>query len=187
MTHCDLHAVAVLTSLHHDYVREDEGKLLSYTSPWLHRAFCLQVVITCMGHSYHPFSVERKLLTWRLEFISAGCFLPNCAGTNVIMNGHTFSHLCSCSKNVIIHRDLKPANLMIAGVPFEGGSREIAQKQGFVKIADFGLSRSLAINNPHSKTAPAKQVEEDRHGSYSDTLHSTCLIDFQIPSCYPNQ
>ena len=68
----------------------------------------------------------------------------------------------SCSKNVIIHRDLKPANLMIAGVPFDGGSREVAQMSGFVKIADFGLSRSLAINNPHSKTAPSKQMEEDR-------------------------
>ena len=67
--------------------------------------------------------------------------------------------LC-CSKNVIIHRDLKPANLMIAGVPFENGSREVAQKSGFVKIADFGLSRSLAINNPHSKTSAAKSMDD---------------------------
>ena len=67
-----------------------------------------------------------------------------------------------CSKNVIIHRDLKPANLMIAGVPFEGGSREVAQKSGFVKIADFGLSRSLAITNPHSKTSADKEIENDR-------------------------
>lgn len=63
---------------------------------------------------------------------------------------------------MIIHRDLKPANLMIAGVPFENGSREVAQKSGFVKIADFGLSRSLAINNPHSKTSAHKEIESDR-------------------------
>ena len=71
-------------------------------------------------------------------------------------------NLSTCSKNVIIHRDLKPANLMIAGVPFENGSREVAQKSGFVKIADFGLSRSLAINNPHSKTSAEKEIENDR-------------------------
>lgn len=51
---------------------------------------------------------------------------------------------------------------MIAGVPFENGSREVAQKSGFVKIADFGLSRSLAINNPHSKTSADKEIENDR-------------------------
>lgn len=71
-----------------------------------------------------------------------------------------------CSKNVIIHRDLKPANLMIAGVPFEGGDREVAQKFGFVKIADFGLSRSLAINNPHSKTSVDKEMGSDRQVSF---------------------
>ena len=64
---------------------------------------------------------------------------------------------------MVIHRDLKPANLMIGGVPFDGGSRAIAQKTGFVKIADFGLSRSLAINNPASKTsASAEEIENDR-------------------------
>lgn len=67
-----------------------------------------------------------------------------------------------CSKNVVIHRDLKPANLMIGGVPFEGGSRAVAQKTGFVKIADFGLSRSLAINNPTSKTSAEKEIDNDR-------------------------
>lgn len=67
-----------------------------------------------------------------------------------------------CSKNVVIHRDLKPANLMIAGVNFEGGRREIAQKFGFVKIADFGLSRSLAINVRNKTSEEDKDYEHDR-------------------------
>ena len=79
-----------------------------------------------------------------------------------------------CSKNVIIHRDLKPANLMIAGVPFENGSREVAQKSGFVKIADFGLSRSLAINNPHSKTSAAKSMDDRCCPQYL-LMHGHCF------------
>ena len=51
----------------------------------------------------------------------------------------------------------------------------MAQKLGFVKIADFGLSRSLAINNPHSKTAPSKQMEEDRYPS-SPICFTTCSV-----------
>ena len=51
---------------------------------------------------------------------------------------------------------------MLGGVPFNSGSRDLAQKTGFVKIADFGLSRSLAINKAHSKTDDAKAVEADR-------------------------
>lgn len=44
-----------------------------------------------------------------------------------------------------MHRDLKPANLMLGGIPHETGTREMAAKEGVIKIADFGLSRSLAI------------------------------------------
>ncbi len=48
---------------------------------------------------------------------------------------------------MVIHRDLKPANLMIGGGPFEGGSRSVAQKTGFVKIADFGLAKGQAATS----------------------------------------
>lgn len=44
-----------------------------------------------------------------------------------------------------MHRDLKPANLMLGGIPHDTGTREMAAKEGVIKIADFGLSRSLAI------------------------------------------
>ena len=50
-----------------------------------------------------------------------------------------------CSKHIIVHRDLKPANLMLGGIPHDTGTREMAAREGVVKIADFGLSRSLAI------------------------------------------
>lgn len=57
--------------------------------------------------------------------------------------GMTYLH--THNKQLIVHRDLKPANLMLGGIPHETGTREMAAKEGVIKIADFGLSRSLAI------------------------------------------
>ena len=67
--------------------------------------------------------------------------------------------MVACSKHIIVHRDLKPANLMLGGIPHDTGTREMAAKEGVVKIADFGLSRSLAIMQ--HKNA----VGESMHGS----------------------
>jgi serine/threonine protein kinase len=49
----------------------------------------------------------------------------------------------------IIHRDLKPANLMISGggeVETAAQRRVVVQELGSVKIADFGLSKSLKLS-----------------------------------------
>ncbi|KAF6260215.1 protein kinase [Scenedesmus sp. NREL 46B-D3] len=48
----------------------------------------------------------------------------------------------------IIHRDLKPANLMIGGSHVESDihRRLLLHELGTVKIADFGLSKSLKLN-----------------------------------------
>jgi serine/threonine protein kinase len=49
----------------------------------------------------------------------------------------------------IIHRDLKPANLMISGggeVETPAQRRAVVQELGSIKIADFGLSKSLKMS-----------------------------------------
>lgn len=45
----------------------------------------------------------------------------------------------------IIHRDLKPGNLMLSGSPYQS-ERQIIYETGVVKLADFGLSKTLPIN-----------------------------------------
>lgn len=45
----------------------------------------------------------------------------------------------------IIHRDLKPGNLMLAGSPYQS-QKDIIFETGVVKLADFGLSKTLPIN-----------------------------------------
>ena len=46
-------------------------------------------------------------------------------------------------RNQVIHRDLKPANLMLGGHVVPGSQHRLMPEAGVVKIADFGLSKSL--------------------------------------------
>ena len=45
-----------------------------------------------------------------------------------------------------VHRDLKPANLMLGGIPHDSTDLSLGGELGVIKIADFGLSKSLAQN-----------------------------------------
>jgi len=45
----------------------------------------------------------------------------------------------------IIHRDLKPGNLMLSGSSYQS-ERQIVFDTGTVKLADFGLSKTLPVN-----------------------------------------
>jgi len=74
--------------------------------------------------------------------------------------GMTYLH--SHNKHIIVHRDLKPANLMLGGIPHDTGTREMAAKEGVVKIADFGLSRSLAIMQ--HKNAVGESMHASKRG-----------------------
>lgn len=79
--------------------------------------------------------------------------------------GMTYLH--THNKQLIVHRDLKPANLMLGGIPHETGTREMAAKEGVIKIADFGLSRSLAIMQKHAigdSMHGEKKASEDGSG-----------------------
>lgn len=55
------------------------------------------------------------------------------------------SYLHKRKPHCVIHRDLKPANLMIGGhrVSTPGNTDRMIRDTGVVKIADFGLSRSI--------------------------------------------
>ena len=54
--------------------------------------------------------------------------------------------LCSKNKMSCVHRDLKPANLMLGGIPHDSTDLSLGGELGVIKIADFGLSKSLAQN-----------------------------------------
>ena len=56
-----------------------------------------------------------------------------------------------------MHRDLKPANIMLGGIPTDVYDREVAQQHGTAKIADFGLSKSLALRNA-ARTSSRRRV-----------------------------
>jgi len=47
--------------------------------------------------------------------------------------------------NPIIHRDLKPGNLMLSGSQYQS-QHDVVFDQGIVKLADFGLSKTLPWN-----------------------------------------
>ncbi|GMH42437.1 hypothetical protein BSKO_10356 [Bryopsis sp. KO-2023] len=100
--------------------------------------------------------------------------------------GMAYLHNKNQSSVCIIHRDLKPANLMIGG--HRAATREMKQmmvkETGVVKIADFGLSRSIAMRlyRRHGQrdvpsihtggvdvTSPSSESEERRSLSYKMT------------------
>ncbi|EFJ50688.1 hypothetical protein VOLCADRAFT_88470 [Volvox carteri f. nagariensis] len=60
------------------------------------------------------------------------------------------AYLHNRSPQAVIHRDLKPANLMIGGPKvFSSHHRQIClEEMGVLKIADFGLSKSLKLTKP---------------------------------------
>ena len=66
-----------------------------------------------------------------------------------------------------IHRDLKPANLMLGGPKVYSPYHKtlLLEEMGIMKIADFGLSKSLKLNKPknarslHSVRADASMAD----------------------------
>ncbi|KDD75764.1 protein kinase [Helicosporidium sp. ATCC 50920] len=62
----------------------------------------------------------------------------------------------------ILHRDLKPGNLMLSGSAYQS-QEEVVFNSGVVKLADFGLSKTLPVNK-HSMNGTYKLTGET--GSY---------------------
>ena len=74
-----------------------------------------------------------------------------------------------------MHRDLKPSNIMLGGVPANLYDREVAQQYGTAKIADFGLSKSLALRNAASSHSHRHVNQVYRLRSWACTrFHGTC-------------
>ena len=85
------------------------------------------------------------------------------------------SHCCVLThalrrQHLIIHRDLKPANLMLAGIPPDIADRSIAQRFGVCKIADFGLSKSLALRSDDTAKSRRKLVDDLCEGNKVDEV-----------------
>lgn len=77
-----------------------------------------------------------------------------------------------------MHRDLKPANLMLGGIPHDSTDRDIAAELGVVKIADFGLSKSLAQN----VDAARSRSNMDLSRKYEDGMEGHQLERCAAPS-----
>ncbi len=93
-----------------------------------------------------------------------------------------------------MHRDLKPANLMLGGIPHDSTDRDIAAELGVVKIADFGLSKSLAQNINAAKSTSKldlnRDVEDGMEGHQLERCAHPCLIlcrGIWIPCCSLSQ
>lgn len=82
--------------------------------------------------------------------------------------GMTYLH--NRRPQAVIHRDLKPANLMIGGGQASTLDQRklIVQQVGVVKIADFGLSKSLKLTKEDSKN-----LTGDAMPANGDTTMST--------------
>ncbi len=86
-----------------------------------------------------------------------------------------------------MHRDLKPANLMLGGIPHDSTDRDIAAELGVVKIADFGLSKSLAQNVSAARSRSALDLERDLEDGMEGHQLDRCalqilLIPFLLPA-----
>ncbi|BDA49507.1 Integrin-linked protein kinase 1 [Coccomyxa sp. Obi] len=75
--------------------------------------------------------------------------------------GMQYLHARNKNKMSCMHRDLKPANLMLGGIPHDSTDRDIAAELGVVKIADFGLSKSLAQNINAAKSRSTMDLDRD--------------------------
>jgi serine/threonine protein kinase len=66
---------------------------------------------------------------------------------------------------VIVHRDLKPANIMVGGSSFMlADTATLLHSAGTIKVADFGLSKSL----PKRGSPHVVKVDTDASGDQSD-------------------
>ncbi|PNW85018.1 hypothetical protein CHLRE_03g168150v5 [Chlamydomonas reinhardtii] len=79
----------------------------------------------------------------------------------------------------IVHRDLKPANLMIAG-NLHADTEQLYLDSGVIKVADFGLSKSL--------------VPVERHGGLSHDINITYKLTgetgsyrYMAPECFRHE
>ncbi|KAK9904893.1 hypothetical protein WJX75_005037 [Coccomyxa subellipsoidea] len=75
--------------------------------------------------------------------------------------GMQYLHARNKNKMSCMHRDLKPANLMLGGIPHDSVDRDIAAELGVVKIADFGLSKSLAQNVSAARSRSRMDLDRD--------------------------
>lgn len=80
------------------------------------------------------------------------------------------AYLHNRSPQAVIHRDLKPANLMMGGPKtFNAYHRTLLHEElGVLKIADFGLSKSLKL----AKRRNNKSVNDASQGSAASAEHS---------------
>ncbi|CAG9464939.1 unnamed protein product [Pedinophyceae sp. YPF-701] len=87
------------------------------------------------------------------------------------------SYLHNRSPQAVIHRDLKPANLMVSGNPYRGANQEGFRERlmfdtGIIKVADFGLSKSLVLNknkNKHGNVQLSDLQEDDTYQMTGET------------------
>jgi hypothetical protein len=80
---------------------------------------------------------------------TTGGFTPRRALEVALDTARGLAYMHARKQGAIVHRDLKPGNLMVAGSPYLAPGRLVADA-GTVKLADFGLSKSLPKADKHA-------------------------------------
>ncbi|CAD7698960.1 unnamed protein product [Ostreobium quekettii] len=120
------------------------------------------------------------------DVFKSGIYLTNQRAVELALDcSRGMSYLHMRSPHCVIHRDLKPANLMIGGHGFTSptGAHRMITETGCVKIADFGLSRSIktklytrhALIDLEAMVA-SRTVEASRPPPQPDALTETYIL-----------
>jgi hypothetical protein len=80
---------------------------------------------------------------------SSGGFSPRRALEVALDTARGLAYMHARKQGAIVHRDLKPGNLMVGGSPYLATGRLVGDA-GTVKLADFGLSKSLPKADKHA-------------------------------------
>jgi len=150
----------VLQKVHHPHTVQFLGAVTK-TEPYM-------IVTEYMpgGSLTDVFKASRKLTIWRAVQLALDC-------------ARGLAYLHSRSPQAVIHRDLKPANMMLGGHKIYNSQHKALclSEIGVMKIADFGLSKSLKMPKPKKKDASTSRGSTGIHAH-----RNSGDLDTRLPS-----
>eukprot|EP00198_Chlamydomonas_reinhardtii_P014004 XP_001703341.1 predicted protein [Chlamydomonas reinhardtii] len=143
----------------------------------IHHPNCTQFLGACTKQK--PYIVITELMACSLADAFQRTFYTPSTRRQIALDfarGMAYLH---SRRQPIVHRDLKPANLMIAG-NLHADTEQLYLDSGVIKVADFGLSKSL--------------VPVERHGGLSHDINITYKLTgetgsyrYMAPECFRHE